>query len=104
MHRRIPTGERPYECDIKVWIYFFITLGQKSALTRRMYAHIGKRPLECVECRSTFARKGALSEHMLYAGIQRVSDLLNILSDHECESAFTQNSALTRHVRTNSGE
>ncbi|GFY13383.1 zinc finger protein 16 [Trichonephila clavipes] len=57
-HRRIHTGEIPYECNQCHW-----TFNQKNNLTSHKRLHLGTKPLDCCKCLKKFTRKDTLKKH-----------------------------------------
>ena len=52
IHKRIHTGETPYECDI-----FDKSFIIKGSLTRHMLVHSGKKDFKCYACHKHFLKK-----------------------------------------------
>jgi hypothetical protein len=97
-HYLVHSGERPFTCSFNADCK--ANFKSKRACQEHERTHIGERPYICkVEgCNSTFTRRAELRNHTNRHYNNRPYKC------NECGKACVQQSALTQHLRTHSGE
>ena len=70
-HKKIHTGDKPYECDICKK-----SVSQSISLAQHKRIHTGEKPYECDICKKSFSQSISLAQHK---GFIQVKSLMNVV-------------------------
>ena len=89
MHKRVHTGDKPYECVICKKAFY-----SSSDLTKHSRLHTGETPYECEICKKKFSSNSNLTVHKrVHTGEKRYSCGV-------CQKSYAQSFALSHHNKT----